>query len=105
VCALDAEGRVFCWGSHGLGQLAVGPYEGAGAHRSAPAPAADSARFRSVALGVLLGQESEGRNRERHHASAERGQPFDRADTCTRPRAPSLNPRRLGFRGPPTRRS
>ena len=53
ACALDAEGQAFCWGWHGLGQLAVGPYEGAGAHRSAPTPAADSIRFLSLGLGAL----------------------------------------------------
>ena len=53
VCALDADGRAFCWGWNGFGQLAVGPYEGAGAHRSAPAPAADSIRFLSLGLGAL----------------------------------------------------
>ena len=53
VCALDLVGRAFCWGWHGLGQLAVGPFEGSGAHRSAPAPAADSLRFLSLALGAL----------------------------------------------------
>lgn len=53
VCALDADARASCWGWHGLGQLAVGPYEGPGAHRSAPSPAADSLRFLSLALGAL----------------------------------------------------
>ncbi|HEX9497416.1 MAG TPA: hypothetical protein VF926_03300, partial [Mycobacterium sp.] len=53
VCGLDAGGQAFCWGWHGFGQLAVGPYERANDHRSAPTPAAGTLRFLSLGLGAL----------------------------------------------------
>ena len=53
VCALDTTGQAFCWGWHGFGQLATGPYEGGGAHRSEPTPAGGILRFKSLGLGAL----------------------------------------------------
>ena len=53
ACAVDGEGRVFCWGNDASGQLSSGPLEGTVVRVPLPAPAADVAvgHDHSCALG------------------------------------------------------
>lgn len=48
ACALDGEGRAFCWGENGNGQLG----DGSTAGRSAPTPVGGDHRFQSIAAGI-----------------------------------------------------
>ncbi|HET9984618.1 MAG TPA: Ig-like domain-containing protein [Longimicrobiales bacterium] len=47
TCGLDAEGRAYCWGSNGAGQLGIGSHE----DRMQPTPVAGGLRFRAIAAG------------------------------------------------------
>ena len=48
-CALDADGRAYCWGANDAGQLG----DGTRTERSLPVPVSGTLRFRSLAAGAL----------------------------------------------------
>jgi alpha-tubulin suppressor-like RCC1 family protein len=51
ACAIDAEGKVYCWGADDSGQLGTAESSKAASPKAEPLPVATSVRFRDVRVG------------------------------------------------------